>query len=169
VQADVRNFLLEAPLELIDEQVVDILLEAQVGGGRIDVEAGCAAIEVKKSLGSGAVFDAAVAQLTGYVTQRTEERLQRYVGVLTDGRTWILFHLEPDGDLAEVSRFVLAGGEDADRLAAWLETVLATADKIKPTPTEIVRRLGAESPAAQLDLALARSVRRMPREARSST
>ena len=154
VQSDVRKFLLDAPLELAQAELLDVALEAQAGAGRrIDVEAGCAAIEVKKNLASVTVFEAAVGQLAGYVKQRTEERDQRYVGVLTDGRTWVLFHLQPDAELAEVSRFQLKGGEDAARLASWLETVLATTDKIKPTPKEIIRRLGALSPAAQLDLA----------------
>lgn len=163
VQSDVRKFLLDAPLELVGDQLIDVALEAQAGGGRrIDVEAGCAAIEVKKSLASKTVFDAAVGQLAGYVKQRTEERAQRYVGVLTDGRVWVLFHLEPHGGLAEVSRIELTGGEDAARLASWLETVLATTDKIKPTPREIVRRLGAGSPAAQLDLADLRALYTTP-------
>lgn len=129
-------------------------LETQAGGGRrIDVEAGCAVFEVKKSLGSKSVFDAALLQLAGYVRQRTEARAQRYVGVLTDGQTWVLLHLEPHGGLAESGRLRVRGGGDAARLAAWLEVVLATTDKVKPTAREIVRRLGAESPAAQLDLA----------------
>jgi hypothetical protein len=154
VQADVRAFLLDAPLELAPHQVVDVALEAQAGGGRrIDVEAGCAVIEVKKSLTSTTVVAAAIDQLAGYVKQRIEEGSQRYVGVLTDGQTWILHHLEPDGTLAQVSRLRIRGAEDAHRLAAWLEPVLATTDKIKPTPREIVDRLGAGSPAAQLDLA----------------
>jgi hypothetical protein len=154
VQADVRSFLLQAPLELDGAAVVDVALEAHAGSGRrIDVEAGYAAIEVKKSLGSRTVFAAAIAQLAQYVKQRTEERAQRYVGVLTDGQTWVLFHLQPQGDLAEVSRFLLHGAEDAAGLAAWLEPVLATTDKIKPTPKEIISRLGAGSPAAELDLA----------------
>jgi len=154
VQSDVRKFLLDAPLDLGGQDVLDVALETQAGGGRrIDVEAGCAAIEVKKSLGSKTVFDAAVTQLAGYVQQRTEERAQRYVGVLTDGHVWVLFHLQPDGDLAEVSRLELRGGQDAARLASWLEMVLATTDKINPTPKEIVSRLGSASPAAKLDLA----------------
>jgi hypothetical protein len=154
LQADVRQFLLEAPLELAEDQVVEVRLEAPAGGGRrIDVEAGCAAIEVKKDLSSKAAFDAATVQLGRYVSQRTEELAQRYVGVLTDGQVWILFRLEPDGGLAEVSRLKLAGGQDAARLTAWLEVVLATTDKVTPSPGEIVRRLGADSPAVQLDLA----------------
>jgi SAM-dependent methyltransferase len=159
VQSDVRKFLLDAPLELDGAEVIDVLLEAPAGGGRrIDVEAGCAAIEVKKSLGSKAIFDAAVGQLAGYVKQRTEERQERYVGVLTDGRQWVLYHLDPKGVLIEVSRMELRGGEDGPRLAAWLEVVLATKSTIAPTPREIVRRFGAASPAAQLDLADLRSL-----------
>jgi hypothetical protein len=154
IQSDVRKFLLDAPLDLDQGEMPEVALEAQAGGGRrIDVEAGCAAIEVKKSLASETVFTTAVTQLAGYVRQRTEERGQRYVGVLTDGQEWVLFHLQPDGGLAEVDRLRLAGGADAARLASWLEIVLATTDKVTPTPKEIVRRLGAGSPGTLLDLA----------------
>jgi hypothetical protein len=154
IQSDVRKFLLDAPLELTERGVIDVKLEAQAGAGRrIDVEAGCAAIEVKRSLDSRNVFDKAVAQLGGYVAQRTEERGQRYVGVLTDGRTWGLFHLTPDGRLSEVSRLHVASGADAPSLVAWLDHVLATTFDVKPTQAEIVRRLGAGSPGFALDLA----------------
>jgi hypothetical protein len=159
IQSDVRRFLLDAPLELVGDQVVDVALEAQVSGGRrIDVEAGCAAFEVKKSLASKTVFAAAAEQLAGYVRQRTEELGQRYVGVLTDGQTWVLFHLDAQSALVEVDRLSLHGADDAAQLAAWLEPVLATTDKVKPTPREIVRRLGAGSAAVQLDLADLRSL-----------
>jgi hypothetical protein len=49
VQADVRQFILEAPFEL-DEGDLDVVsLESQVTGGRrIDVEVGSAVIEVKR-------------------------------------------------------------------------------------------------------------------------
>ena len=57
IQSDVRKFLLDTPLDLYQGELVDIALEAQAGGGRrIDVEAGCAAIEVKKSLKSPSVL-----------------------------------------------------------------------------------------------------------------
>lgn len=153
IQADVRAFLLAAPLQLAPGQV-EVALEAPVGGGRrIDVEAGCAVIEVKKSLVAGASFDAAVAQLAGYVRDRAAETGIRVVGVLTDGRQWILYHLAPDDQLAEVDRFALCGREDADRLAAWLEVILPTARQVRPTPDEILRHLGVCSPGTQLDLA----------------
>ena len=75
------------------------------------------------------------------------------MGVLTDGETWILYHSQPSGELAEVSRTRLSDDPNGESLTIWLETVLATNDNIAPTPDEIVKRLGAGSPAAQLDLA----------------
>lgn len=153
LQADVRAFLLEAPLDLGADQVLDVSLEAQVGiGRRIDVEAGRAVFEVKKSLSSKSAFEAALEQLAGYVRDRAEETGQRFVGVLTDGRSWILFHLTPSKQLEEVDRLEVRGGEDAGRLAAWLDVLLATTESVRPTPKEIVRRLGSASPAAQLEL-----------------
>lgn len=159
IQSDVRKFLLDAPLDIQDADVLDVALEAQAGGGkRIDVEAGCAAIEVKKNLSSPQVLDAAREQLAEYVRARTTERGQSYVGVLTDGRKWILYHAIFDGSLEEVSSLEIAGGDDAARLASWLEIVLATTEKIAPIPKEIVRRLGAQSPSTQLALADLRSL-----------
>lgn len=154
IQSDVRSLLLTAAsLDLVDADL-EVFLEAPVAGGRrIDVEAGAAVIEIKKSVAAGRTLDAAVNQLGGYVVQRAEEHSCRYVGVLTDGQTWILYHLLPTGGLAEVSRIALREGREVARLVAWLEVVLATSEKITPTPREIVRRLGADSPATQLDLA----------------
>ena len=154
VQSDVRKFLLDAPLELNGRDLDEVLLEAQAGGGRrIDIEAGHAAIEVKKSLASPTALGAAQTQLAGYVRQRTEELQQRYVGILTDGRLWLLHHLLLDGTLVQGGEFELASGDDAEALAAWLESVLATVEQVVPTPREIVHYLGAASPAFALDLA----------------
>lgn len=107
----------------------------------------------KKPLASATVLAKAVDQLAGYVTVRTEELGQRYVGVLTDGQRWMLYHALPDGQLAHVDTFNLTGGGGAEQLAAWLEVVLATTDQILPVPREILRRLGAGSPGFELDLA----------------
>jgi N-6 DNA Methylase len=154
IQSDVRKFLLDAPLDLGGDDLVDVALEVQAGGGkRIDIEAGCAAIEVKKSLKSPKVLEEAVRQLAGYVQRRTDELGQRYVGLLTDGELWMFYHLRPDGELARVDELRVAGAGDAERLSAWLEVVLATTDQIIPTPREILRRLGSGSPGFDLDLA----------------
>jgi len=154
VQSDVRKFLLDAPLELDGDDLTEVLLEAQAGGGRrIDVEAGNAAIEVKKSLSSGKLLADAREQLAGYVRTRSDELGQRYVGILTDGRSWLLHQLLLEGELMEVDRFDLTGSSDAPALAAWLEAVLVTAVTVTPTPKQIIRVLGAESPGCALELA----------------
>jgi SAM-dependent methyltransferase len=167
IQADVRMFLLEAPLDLGGEDLTDVMLETQAGGGRrIDVEVGHAVIEVKKSLASPTVRSAAREQLAAYVRQRTEDLGQRYVGILTDGRTWLLHHLLLDGSLVQARELTLADVGEAERLAAWLESVLATVEQVTPTPREILRKLGADSAPFALDLAelhdLYKACRRTP-------
>jgi len=148
IQSDIRKFLLDAPLELVDESVLEIVLESPAGQRRrIDVEAGCAVIEVKRALTAGKVYDEAVVQLAGYVAHRTEETGLRYVGVLSDGRRWELHLLDPTGQLQVVSAVELRSGEDAPALTAWLDAILATVQQVAATPREIVRRLGAGSPA----------------------
>ncbi len=155
VQADVRMFLLSAPLGLKEANLQDIVLESPAGERRrIDVEAGFTVIEVKRDLRVGNVRTEAIEQLAGYVQSRVETLSQRYVGVLTDGAEWYLYHLTQDGQLAEVSSHDVSPNDpDAQALAVWLEGVLATTEQVVPTPTEVGRRLGADSPAHRLDFA----------------
>ncbi|TKD09820.1 SAM-dependent DNA methyltransferase [Polyangium fumosum] len=78
---------------------------------------------------------------------------QRYVGVLTDGAEWRLYHLKGSA-LHLVSSFTVDPSKpDVEGLSVWLEGVLATSAKIAPTPQEITRRLGADSPGHKLDFA----------------
>jgi len=129
-------------------------MEAQVGDGtkrRIDIELGQCVIEVKKDI-HALDLGKAEAQLAGYVKQRTEA-LGRYVGILTDGREWRLYHLHGD-DLELVSTLTLGRqSPDTDELLVWLESVMSTLTAITPRPEEIEDRLGAESPAHKLDFA----------------
>jgi hypothetical protein len=153
IQADVRGFLLDAPLELEGSDLADVSLEAPAGGGRrIDIEAGNLVIEVKKSLASPTALEAARKQLGEYVQDRTTELGRRYVGILTNGQVWLLHHLLMDGSLVQAGEFKLTGPGDTNRLSAWLESVLATVQNVTPTPREVLRNLGADSPAFALDL-----------------
>jgi SAM-dependent methyltransferase len=154
VQSDVRLLLLAAGLNLRDGDLLDVVLEAPVGvRRRIDVEVGATVLEVKKDLRVGNVRSEAVGQLAGYVRDRIAVMGTRYVGVLTDGAEWHLYHLDAD-DFSLVSSFYLdQRSPDADGLCIWLDGVLATRDQIIPTPAEIERRLGAGTPAHALDIA----------------
>ncbi|MFZ1753159.1 MAG: N-6 DNA methylase [Caldilineaceae bacterium] len=152
IQADVRGLLLLPQLQLDDDDIRIVSLEAQLGDGRrIDVEIGCAAIEIKKDLRPRRVKAEAVVQLRGYVEQRTRSTGTRYVGILTDGVEWHCYDLVGD-DFRAVSSFD-AQSSDVARLAVWLEGVLATARGIPATAAEISTRLGAGSSAHALDRA----------------
>ena len=152
VQSQVRQLLIDGGLNLVGNQLQDIHLEAPVGGQRrIDVEVGRTVIEVKKDLRVGNVRADAVGQLAGYVKERTARYGTRYVGVLTDGAEWTAHLLV--GDRLQLASTLSNRGEagDAERLTVWLEGILSTAPAVRPTPEEIVRRLGAGSPAHELD------------------
>ncbi|MGW5740755.1 N-6 DNA methylase [Amycolatopsis sp. NPDC003861] len=152
VQADVYLLLTSGALALEPTDVAR--LEVQLGDGskrRIDVEIGHCVIEVKKDLRIGGVRKQAETQLAGYVRDQSLKLGVRYVGILTDGTEWYLYHLRDD-ELHQAAKLQLnPQSPEVDRLIVWLESILATQDAIIPTPVEITRRLGADSPAHQLD------------------
>lgn len=161
LQADIRAFILAAGLNVdandLAEESVAVTMEAQLGDGsrrRIDVESGTTVIEVKKNLRIGTVLESAETQLGQYVNARCDQTGARYLGVLTDGREWILY--VPDPDQPEKIRqaadpLVIGNATDTERLRSWLGAVLSTVEQIRPTPEEIEGRLGAESPAHHAD------------------
>ena len=115
VQADVRQLLLTAPLQL-DEGDLNVNLEAQVGDRRrIDVETGSTVFEVKRDLRKGRVKADALEQLAGYVAKRITDTGRRYVGVLTDGTEWVCCHLV-SGELKEVSSLTIGGAK-----SVWID------------------------------------------------
>jgi hypothetical protein len=153
VQSDLHMLLAAGPLDLGDGRLEDIVLESPAGQRRrIDVETGFTVFEVKRDLRTGRVRQDAVAQLTGYVASRAEAMQQRYVGVLTDGAEWNLYSLAGNELTLVSSLEVDPRSPDVDALCLWLEGVLATDQRINPTPREITARLGAYSPAHALDI-----------------
>ncbi|MEU4573608.1 N-6 DNA methylase [Nonomuraea sp. NPDC023979] len=152
LQADIKQLLTTANLNILDAQVA--VMEQPLRDGtrrRIDIEIGHAVIEVKRDLRRPGVMQEAIGQLKGYVEAQTYRLGTRYVGILTDGAEWHLFHLA-EGSLSEVARLSLNPSDPAvDQLLTWLEAILATREDIRPTPAEIKRRLGADSPAYKLD------------------
>jgi SAM-dependent methyltransferase len=150
VQSDLKTLLLYGGFNL-DEG--DVRLEGQAGNRRrIDVEVGRTVFEVKKDLRVGKTLDDAVEQLASYVLRRTVVMGERYVGVITDGASWRLFHPIREGGLKEVSSFqVERHAPDVRGLVVWLDGSLATLQDLAPTPSEIAIRLGAGSVAHALD------------------
>ncbi len=154
IQADIRQFILDAPFELEDEDVEVVNLESPAGNRRrIDVEVGCTVVEVKRDLRKAKVKAEAIDQLSGYVEHRTNSTGLRYVGVLTDGTQWICYNLQ-DGQLKELTELTLGENvEEIARLVVWLEGILATTRNVAPSAENIEARLGSASSAYILDRA----------------
>lgn len=152
IQADVRQFILDAPFQLEEGDVSDVNLETQLGDlRRIDVEVGATVIEVKRDLRPERIRRDAETQLAGYVSVRSDQTGLRYAGILTDGTMWLCYHLV-DGELKQVADISLDPGA-AETLVVWLEGVLATTEGIAPTSEVIEARLGATSSSYMLDRA----------------
>ena len=84
VQSD-PLMLLASGLNLHEENLLEVILEAPVGNRRrIDVEVGAAVFEVKRELRMENIRKDTVTQLAGYVKDRIHQTGARYFGVLTD-------------------------------------------------------------------------------------
>ncbi len=154
VQADVRQLLLIGGLGL-EEDDLGVGPGSQVEDRRrIDIEVGGTVIEVRKDLRARGVARDAVQQLAGYLATREEQTGQRYVGVLTDGAEWRLYHLvDNEPRLVQSPLTIESSAPAVHELLMWLEGVLGTGRQITPSPQEIVGKLGADSPAHALDAA----------------
>ena len=157
IQSDIHALLVVGELMNIGDQ--QARMESPSADGtrrRIDVEVGQLAIEVKKDLRNQTVRVDGEAQLEGYIKTRTEQSGAHYSGVLTDGVLWLLFNVGAEGRrlVAELDMT----GKKTHVLVRWLEAVLSTQTQVKPTPAEIVRRLGASSPAHLVDVAAFRDL-----------
>ena len=153
VQSDVRALLLTNDFGLEEQQVVPVTLESPAGQRRrIDVDAGQVLIEVKRDLRPAHILKDGIDQLGGYVQDRTAQNGGAYVGVLTDGATWLAYQLGADSKLHEVTYCHLdTAAPNGPELIAWLGAILATTRDLAPTAAEVDRRLGVTSPGYQLD------------------
>ena len=157
--------LLAAGLNLTEGDVLDVKLESPLADRRrIDIEMGRTVIEVKRSLAAEGALDDAATQLAGYVEARSSSLGQRYVGIVTDGQDWHLFHHD-DGDLGAVAEHhVDPAAPNAEALVKWLGSVLTTEEQIAPTRQAIADRLGADSPGHELERATLNALYRAYRD-----
>lgn len=156
IQASIHAYLVVSDLNIDEHQA---RMETPSGDGtrrRIDIEVGQLVIEVKKDLRHATTLQDGELQLAGYVRTRSMQSNTVYAGVLTDGELWRLYSVT-ESDCILVSELDLKYKSD-ELLHPWLETILATQHQVAPTPNEIVQRLGATSPAHQLEFAAFRNL-----------
>jgi len=123
----------------------DISQEAQTVQirGRIDTLLGRTVFELKSNLQKE--LQDVERRLPDYLRDREHRSGQSFVGVATDGHTFIAYHLDRDR-MREISR-TAANVEHPRRLVDWLSDVVAVSEQLEPTPEKIRDVLGRTSPA----------------------
>ena len=112
--------------------------------GRIDALLGRSVLEYKSDL-RREVKDAE-EKLARYLEDREQRTGKRYIGVATDGSTFVAYERGRDGALRELTRHT-ASAQEPHAILAWLQSVLAVGDELAPEPERVRRELGRDSPA----------------------
>ena len=148
MRSAIADFLVTTGLASRDE----IRLEKD----RIDLQTADLVIEVKRRIGNGINPDPKwVNQLDGYLRERVTAGERERLGVLTDGRYWVL----RQSGIEEVRTVAPYGFEISDaavayRLYEWLrnESRMFEASGLPPTEDEVRRSFG-EGPRLEMELA----------------
>ncbi|WP_290050033.1 S1 family peptidase [Amycolatopsis solani] len=120
--------------------------------GPIETATGTAVFVVRRDLRDDAAENAARRQLAKSLAAHDDEAERRWIGVMTDGFEWRVYRrLGGKLHAVQATMEVSYGKPDVDKVLAWLESILASGNEVEPTPREIVRRLGADSPSYAID------------------
>jgi hypothetical protein len=118
--------------------------------GRADTLFGSVVFEFKRDLRQE--LDDVQARLPDYLAERERQTRRRYLGIATDGATFVAYELR-EGSLVEIGRHE-PNAARAEALLHWLEPALANRDDLSPHPLTVERELGRGS----LSFARARGV-----------
>ena len=127
---------------------VDFEKQAPEVHGRIDALLGRTVIELKSDLRRERKD--AEKGLVRYLSERENKTGEKFVGIATDGASFIAFFLRHD-HVAEVGTY----NTDPDtprELLAWLQATVAIGDGLIPDPKSIIREFGRGSLAARRTL-----------------
>ncbi|WP_348645245.1 N-6 DNA methylase [Methylobacterium sp. BTF04] len=116
----------------------------------MDALLGRTVIEIKSDLRREG--PAAEVQLARYLPERERATAQRYVGLATDGATFIAYEMR-DGALVRLSEHAVRA-VDSRKLTAWLEGVIAVRDWLPADADGITHELGRQSVAFARTLGL---------------
>jgi SAM-dependent methyltransferase len=165
----VRSLIHELLVNGLGASSSEVFLEKRLlqAKGRADALLGRTVFEFKSDLRSEKA--AAEEELTRYLADRESAAGERFVGIATDGLTYVPYALR-EGRLVEFGGFKLARSgivvptavQTASRVEpisflSWLESVVAIAPQLAPDPETVRRELGRESLAyavAQSELSL---------------
>ncbi|HEY1936041.1 MAG TPA: hypothetical protein VGG99_28890 [Acetobacteraceae bacterium] len=109
--------------------------------GRVDTLFGATVFEFKRDLRRE--MSDVEARLPDYLRERERQTGRRYLGIATDGATFIAFELRDDR-MVQLDRYETKP-DDPEALLAWLEPALSDRDDLSPEPLIIQRELGRGS------------------------
>jgi SAM-dependent methyltransferase len=109
--------------------------------GRADTLFGSVVFEFKRDLRQELAD--VLARLPDYLTDRERQTGRRFLGIATDGATFVAYELR-EGALVEIGRHE-PNPVRAEALLAWLEPALSNRDDLIPDPLTVERELGRNS------------------------
>ena len=109
--------------------------------GRADMLFGATVFEFKSDLRRE--MDDVRARLPDYLREREKKTGRRYLGISTDGASFVAYELRDD-KMVEISRHQTLP-DQPDALLAWLEPALSDRDALDPEPLTVQRMLGRDS------------------------
>ena len=121
----------------------DVLFEQRIPEvrGRMDALVGRTVFEFKSNLRREQAD--AEEQLTRYISQRESDTRERYVGIATDGATFVPYEMR-GGELLPLPEYRVSA-EAPRALLGWLDSVVVASEDTAPDPDAIRTQLGRES------------------------
>ena len=138
VKADFRDLLVkEFGVEL---GALDFERRVPEVRGRLDALIGRTVFEAKTDLDRE--WSDVERRMPDYLADREREERERFVGVASDGRKWVVFELAA-GQLVEVKRTEL-DPEKPDVFLAWLDGAVALRSSLSPDALTVREQLGED-------------------------
>jgi hypothetical protein len=109
--------------------------------GRTDALLGRTVFEVKSNLRRE--DKDAEEQLERYLSQREKATGDHFVGIATDGATFVAYELR-DGQLRKIKTCATLADQPTE-LTAWLSAAVAVSEELVPEPEIVKRELGRDS------------------------
>ena len=160
ITSAVRDFLIASRLAKSDEIAEENPPSGQ-SRSAVDLTALDTLIEVKRRIGNGAEPNPEyVGQLDEYLAQSEAGGKGVRMGLLTDGKHWVLrWPYAGPVKIVEPYAFNLQGSGDWFRLYEWLQDqALVSIEEAVPDRTSIVGHFGPNSPRYEQDIAVLKSL-----------
>ena len=154
ITSQIREFLVRTGL-VASRDIREEVSPAEGSGNSVDLAAMDTLIEVKRRIGNGIVPDVThVAQLDGYLTAAMDASKGVRIGILTDGKHWLLRW--PDAVMINTSApyaFILTDADKWYSLYEWLrDNALVVRRDIEPSVEEIEDQFSPTNPLYERDI-----------------